>query len=108
MAQPPKPENVENALRRLRGLLSSRGEEWPVTQKELSDLIDVPSPSIKAIEAGQRALTVGVLWRVLWGTGARWDGGAWVCAFKWIEGKNEWIWSGRKSAIYLFSIFAIT
>jgi hypothetical protein len=105
MPKKPKPENARNPLRVLRELLSERGKKEPITQSELSVLIDVPATSIKAIEAGQRGLRPGVIQRVLMGAGARWDGKAWACAFKWIEKENKWDWSAEK-APFTYSVFS--
>jgi hypothetical protein len=106
MPHPPKPENARNPLRLLRGLLSERGKKDPITQNRLSELIDVPGPTIKAIEAGQRGLTYSVLQRVLWGTAAQWDGDrkAWICAFTWKDETKEWILSTTNRP-FSYSVF---
>lgn len=77
MARPPKPEYASNPLRLLRGFLTEKGNA-PITQNELSEIIDVPVNTIRAIEAGQRNLTNEVLSKVTWGTRAQWVKGQWV------------------------------
>jgi hypothetical protein len=72
MARPPKKENERNPLRLLRGLLAKEGG-GPITQNELSKIIDVPVNTIRPVEAGLRPLTDGILSKVYRGTGARWE-----------------------------------
>jgi hypothetical protein len=72
MARPPRKENTRNPLRLLRGLLAEEGR-GPITQNELSEIIDVPVNTIRPVEAGLRPLTNGILSKVYLGTSARWD-----------------------------------
>jgi DNA-binding XRE family transcriptional regulator len=77
MPRHPKPENRDNALRKLRGLLSPRGDEAPITQDALAKTIDVPVATIRAIEAGRRLRQLepnsDVLRKVALVVGAEWD-----------------------------------
>jgi transcriptional regulator with XRE-family HTH domain len=72
MPRRPRPENVDNPLRVLRGLLSEHGDQKPISQSELSKLVRVSLSSIRSIENGDRALTENVLSHVLLETGAWW------------------------------------
>lgn len=105
MPAPPKPENVRNPLRVLRGLLSERGKKRPITQAELSLRTGVPDTTIKAVEAGQRKLGESVRERVFWATGAQWDEKRWVCGFEWREDGGKWVWSER-SLPFTYSVYS--
>ena len=84
MPRHPKPENRQNALRKLRGLLSPNGDAAPIKQWELERLIDVPVATIRAIEAGRRNLNPDVLRKVRV-----------VTRFDWHERLQVWMWNGR-------------
>jgi hypothetical protein len=94
MARPPKKENERNSLRLLRGLLAKEGG-GPITQNELSEIIDVPVNTIRPVEAGLRPLTDGILSKVYLGTSARWD----KQKKRWVRARilpmhvsSAWIW----------------
>jgi DNA-binding XRE family transcriptional regulator len=84
MPRHPKPENRDNPMRKLRALLSTRTDNVPITQDELSRLIDVPVPTIRAIEAGRRRLNPEVLRKVRL-----------VTRFRWNEDMECWMWGQR-------------
>jgi hypothetical protein len=73
MPRHPKPENRNNPLRQLRGLLSPEGDAAPIKQWELERLIGVPVATIRAIEAGRRKLNDDVLRKVYFVTHFLWD-----------------------------------
>jgi transcriptional regulator with XRE-family HTH domain len=57
---------MRNPLRQLRELLS-------ITQESLSQIIGTSTSTVRAVEAGQRKLTDGLVLDVLATTGAEWD-----------------------------------
>jgi len=73
MPAPPKKENARNPLRQLRELLSDEGADSPIRQRELSRLTDIPLPTIRAIEAGQRSLNADALKKIHLSTRAWWN-----------------------------------
>jgi hypothetical protein len=82
MPRPPSPDNQKNPLRILRGLLSDRGEKAPLTVAQLSEIIDVPANTIRAVQNDQRTLTKRVGDRIVLSTGAAWrqDKAQWIYA----------------------------
>jgi transcriptional regulator with XRE-family HTH domain len=107
MALPRKPEYERNPLRVLRELLSPRGKKHPISQEKLSEFIDVPVPTIRAIEAGQRSLTLSVLRQALEGLGVQWDEDRqkWLFVLK-IDGeKKQWVWS-EKPRPFTYRLFS--
>jgi DNA-binding XRE family transcriptional regulator len=70
MSRKPKPENENNPLRQLRALIC---ETAAITQADLAERCDIPVPTIRAIEAGQRKFSQAVQKKVERMTGARWD-----------------------------------
>jgi len=73
MARPPKPENARNPLRQLRALLSKNGESKPITQDRLSEICDIPTYTIRSIEAGRRTLNLWALKKIEEVTTATWN-----------------------------------
>src|SRR6267378_225132 len=73
MARSPKPENARNPLRQLRALLSKNGESKPITQDRLSEICDIPTYTIRSIEAGRRTLNSSALRKIEEVTTAKWD-----------------------------------
>jgi hypothetical protein len=74
MPKRPKPENAQNPLRQLRGLLSEQGEQSPISQNQLSALCDIPIDTIRSIEAGRRTLNSIVQNKISAATRAFWNG----------------------------------
>jgi len=73
MARPPKPENARNPLRQLRALLSKNGESKPITQDRLSEICDIPTYTIRSIEAGRRTLSLPGARKIEAATTAKWN-----------------------------------
>jgi len=76
MPKAPKRKNKRNPLRVLRELLSEKGKDGPMTQKDLAQLISVSVNTIKAVEAGQRNkhnLSSNIVYQVAGATGALWN-----------------------------------
>lgn len=73
MARPPKPENARNPLRQLRALLSEKGEIAPITQNRLSEICDIPTSTIRSIEAGYRTLSLPAARKIVEATTAKWN-----------------------------------
>jgi hypothetical protein len=73
MARPPKPENSRNPLRQLRALLSNDGPDKPITQNRLSEICDIPTFTIRSIEAGRRTLNSSALKKIEEVTTATWN-----------------------------------
>jgi transcriptional regulator with XRE-family HTH domain len=74
----PKPENARNALRLLREILSEKGIEKPITQRELARAISIPVNTLKAVEAGARKLSDRMVCHIAMKIGAFWKDGKWV------------------------------
>jgi transcriptional regulator with XRE-family HTH domain len=82
MPRPPKPENLRNPLRILRGLLSENSDKLLLSQRALSEIINVPANTIRAIESGQRRSTAANRVQIASATGAYWD-----------PKRNQWMYS---------------
>jgi hypothetical protein len=67
---PAKKVSGSNPLRVLREQLGSRGKR--LSTYKLSELIGVPGPTLRSIEAGKNAFTEGIRQRLRW-RGASWD-----------------------------------
>jgi hypothetical protein len=72
MSRPVKHKYAINPLRRLRECLG-KGSRDPILQKELSEIIGIPTNTIHAIEAGQRKLPDRVILQAMFATGSVWD-----------------------------------
>jgi transcriptional regulator with XRE-family HTH domain len=73
MPRAPKIENLRNPLRLLRGLLSEKGDKFPISQQSLSEITNISASTIRAIEGGQRNLTASISWQIALIIGADWD-----------------------------------
>lgn len=74
MARPPKEENKDNPLRKLREVLG--GDDTPVPQQQLAEFLGVSPETIKAIEGGKRqrgGLNEEILGRAYINLGAYWS-----------------------------------
>src|SRR5262245_10367693 len=87
MPRPPRAENLRNPLRILRSLLSEDGDKSPVSQRDLSEIINVPFNTVRAIESGQRRSTAATRIQIAYATGAYWD-----------PKRNQWMYSSPDAA----------
>jgi hypothetical protein len=77
VARPPKTENVNHPLKKLRTILGRSGDK-ACTQHQLSALTGIPERTIHSIEGGDRNLTASQLHKILLNTGASWNGRRWM------------------------------
>jgi transcriptional regulator with XRE-family HTH domain len=77
MARPPKIENINHPLKKLRMILGKNRDKG-CTQHQLSALTGIPERTIHSIEGGDRNLTASQFHKILLNTGASWNGRRWM------------------------------
>jgi transcriptional regulator with XRE-family HTH domain len=77
VARPPRIENVNHPLKKLRSILG-KNRNRACTQHQLAALTGIPERTIHSIEGGDRNLTASQLHKILLNTGASWRGRRWM------------------------------